>query len=1060
MKKLRLLTLIFCIITACYVSFSSAPQWWEERGVVESVEGENSEQVRAKNYEAANVGQLMYIAKRAAEELNEKAEGGAGEAVNSMVASFPTYNAANPDANYAVLNIGQLKNVAKPFYDRLWELSAANEGSVNFPSSMVFVSGGTESGNHKYPWAAMPDNPSESDYAINYEIANIGQVKNLFSWSINDVEEIFEDTDGDGIPDLWEYEFFGDLESVDENSDTDGDGLKDVEELALGTNPFSWDSDGDGVGDSDELEIGTDPDNPDSDGDGFLDGDEILYGFDPLVYNDNEPDDDTDNDGIPNAVELFYNLNLLDSSDASGDLDGDGLTNLQEYQLGTRIDDPDTDGDGILDAYDDDPFHAPANSPDSDGDGMPNSWEIKYGLNPNDASDASIDSDYDGLTNLQEYQLGLNPKNPDTDYDGLNDGWEYRNMYSQRSVVDGGASVVFSPKHWNYSKLDTDGDGFTDAEESVYDTNPRLVDSDNDGASDYEEVLGGRDPKDSSDANEPLDYNSMVEVEMYGGCICNSPWNRCSWLFSLGGKVLLTSSVYDPLYTYHVDASLKVYLKKGAVYEGTYTYISGTSSGGLLWDCSTFNWSVFARSVSESTGVYYHVEHDNSYTGIGGSFHPSAGEKYFNFNLHILDPKIVSITFDSPMSYKLKKDDGSGYVIPSDTTPHYTQDKSYPAIFETGKKAKISSVTVDFGIDLPLSLLYNFGWLNLELYLGRNNSDHYKFRSSVSNGSRVATFTNLEQIDEKDEHLTSESSIPDKIDYREYINPTIVLKSSAISGTPTWSNGAGGELYVIKASEGERSEGYYTNFYETVVHTACVGAKGKIEFADIVNGIWKMFSKPSPNAVPSFKNKRGEPLYYYNDNYTRFIEVSELLKYKDGQCVAWTKLLLECFKIQETNKTYKYVTMGWTSVVDPQMGIMIKTWTFNDEGKSDDPEYPYINVFDENGASFEYEDAHYDKYLPGQNNPKPPYLFSNHQFALVCMDDGSSLYLDPSYGELLQTRTSSFSGIYRRVLNKRVSKEFYNLKGSDVPDQNGYVRRDVMYFKKLVKELPYDEVNY
>ena len=99
-------------------------------------------------------------------------------------------------------------------------------------------------------------------------------------------------------------------------------------------------------------------------------------------------------------MELFYNLNLLDSSDASGDLDGDGLTNLQEYQLGTRIDDPDTDGDGILDAYDDDPFHAPANGPDSDGDGMPNSWEIKYGLNPNDASDASIDSDYDGLTNL------------------------------------------------------------------------------------------------------------------------------------------------------------------------------------------------------------------------------------------------------------------------------------------------------------------------------------------------------------------------------------------------------------------------------------------------------------------------------------------------------------------------------------------------------------------------------------------------------------------------------------------------------------------------------------
>lgn len=982
------------------MSFSSAPQWWEERGVVESVEGENSAQAHAKNYEAANVGQLMYIAKRAAEELNEKAEGGAGEAVNSMVAGFPTYNAGNPDANYAVLNIGQLKNVAKPFYDRLWELSAANEGSVNFPSSMVFVSGGTDSGNHKYPWAAMPDNPGESDYAINYEIANIGQVKNLFSWSLNDVEEIFEDTDGDGIPDLWEYEFFGDLESVDENSDTDGDGLKDVEELALGTNPFSWDSDGDGVGDSDELEIGTDPNNPDTDGDGFLDGDEILYGFDPLVYNDNEPDDDTDNDGIPNAVELFYNLNLLDSSDASGDLDGDGLTNLQEYQLGTRIDDPDTDGDGILDAYDDDPFHAPANSPDSDGDGMPDSWEIKYGLNPNDASDASIDSDYDGLTNLQEYQLGLNPKNPDTDYDGLNDGWEYRYMYSQRSAVDGGASVVFSPKHWNYSKLDTDGDGFTDAEESVYDTNPRLTDSDNDGASDYEEVLGGRDPMDSGDADEPLDYNSMVEVEMHGGCICNSPWNRCSWKFTLGGKTLLASSVYDPLYTYHVDANLKVYLKKGAVYEGTYTYISGTSSGGLPWDCSTFNWGVVVRSMSESTGVYYHVEHDNIYTGTGGYFQPSAGEKYFNFNLHILDPKIVSITFDSPMSYKLKKDDGSGYVIPSDTTPHYTQDQSYPVIFETGKKAKISSVTVDFGIDLPLTLLYNFDWLELELYLGRNSSDHYKFRSSVSNGSRVATFTNLEQIDEKDEHPTSESSIPDKIDYREHINPTIVLNGNAISGTPTWSNNAGGELYVIKASEGERSDRYYTNFYETVVHTACVGAKGKIEFADIVNGIWKMFSDCD------LKSKDGSPLTYYRnsqDPYSTEYGVANLLKYKDGRCGGFRDLLYEILRVHSiTSRRFVVYLPQTVSTIDYAVKRYLSVYGLEANMDFFKPNSVIRRVFFVKNWDLDRANSEFNPIdllgVRAQNNLNPLSVFADHALLEIEDSNNNIKIYDPSYG--------------------------------------------------------------
>ncbi len=55
---------------------------------------------------------------------------------------------------------------------------------------------------------------------------------------------------------------------------------------------------------------------------------------------------------------------------------------------------------------------------DSDNDGMPDSFEIYYGLNPYDPTDAGSHNDSDGLTNLQEYQLGTNPLNPDTDGDG------------------------------------------------------------------------------------------------------------------------------------------------------------------------------------------------------------------------------------------------------------------------------------------------------------------------------------------------------------------------------------------------------------------------------------------------------------------------------------------------------------------------------------------------------------------------------------------------------------------------------------------------------------------
>ncbi len=46
---------------------------------------------------------------------------------------------------------------------------------------------------------------------------------------------------------------------------------------------------------------------------------------------------------------------------------------------------------------------------DSDGDGMPDEWERKYDLNPQDPSDAALDSDEDGFSNAQEYADGTNP---------------------------------------------------------------------------------------------------------------------------------------------------------------------------------------------------------------------------------------------------------------------------------------------------------------------------------------------------------------------------------------------------------------------------------------------------------------------------------------------------------------------------------------------------------------------------------------------------------------------------------------------------------------------------
>jgi len=240
------------------------------------------------------------------------------------------------------------------------------------------------------------------------------------------------DADGDGMPDLWENSYpCMQANTVDHALDYDSDTLTNLAEYQGGTDPCVVnDTDGDGMPDHwedlygcvDRL-VGDSTLDPDSDTLANLG--EYQSGTDPCVVND------ADVDGMPDFWEDLYGCMQANTADSALDYDNDYWSNLDEYN---NLTDPcvleDTDGDGMPDGWEDmfsscglDRLSGDSTA-DAEGDGVSNLAEYNLGTDP-----CNPDSDGDGLTDGEEITPGADgfitdPLDPDTDGDGVNDGAE------------------------------------------------------------------------------------------------------------------------------------------------------------------------------------------------------------------------------------------------------------------------------------------------------------------------------------------------------------------------------------------------------------------------------------------------------------------------------------------------------------------------------------------------------------------------------------------------------------------------------------------------------------
>ena len=243
------------------------------------------------------------------------------------------------------------------------------------------------------------------------------------------------DTDGDGMPDIYELAHGLDPSRNDAAEDSDGDGRTNLDEFNAGTNPSVTDDWSKSAAATEAFAVSTWMERP------VIHEEEVVEVWSRslrFLVDTAGRAKDTDRDGLPDFWEVFYGLDPF-VADANLDSDGDGRSNREEYNAGTSpvAADAWTKSTDASEAFVADTrvvyigglpivsntFAVVRVSNlfvcdtgglyyDWDGDGIPNWWEARFSRGGSKTGlEAGSDADGDGKTALDEFISYTDPTN-------------------------------------------------------------------------------------------------------------------------------------------------------------------------------------------------------------------------------------------------------------------------------------------------------------------------------------------------------------------------------------------------------------------------------------------------------------------------------------------------------------------------------------------------------------------------------------------------------------------------------------------------------------------------